>query len=136
MDHGARYDFVDGTGALDLGDSRTTTSTRVRDEIGRPRYARGGIVALAAPEARSWRFALSTRRRSRHDLRIARASGTAVNNGADGREPEPRLLTESDLLEDLIGDDDDDETGKTVCGRCGQRRQHPPRSTPPPRMAP
>ena len=111
----ARYDFVDGDRApWDLGDSRDNDLDGVRDEmVGHGTHV-AGIVALTAPGARIMPVrALDSEGRGT-TFGIARAIRYSVNSGADVVNLSLGSSRESDLLEDLIGDDDDDETGQTV----------------------
>ncbi|MDQ4129115.1 MAG: S8 family serine peptidase [Actinomycetota bacterium] len=111
----ARYDFVDEDQApWDLGNSIDDDRDGASDEmVGHGTHV-AGIVALAAPEARIMAVrALDSEGRGT-TFGIAKAIRFSVSNGADVVNLSLGSSQESDLLEDLIGDDDDDAMGKTV----------------------
>ncbi len=112
----ARYDFVDGDrNPADVGNGRDDDFDGVKDEmVGHGTHV-AGIVALAAPEAKILPVrALDSEGRGT-TFGIAKAIRFSVNNGADVVNLSLGSSRESDLLEDLIeGDDDDDREGKTV----------------------
>jgi len=123
LDHGdlagrltkARYDFVDGDRApWDLGNSRDDDRDGVRDELVGHGTHVAGIVALAAPGARIMPVRALDSEGHGTAFRIAKAIRFATSNDADVVNLSLGSSRESDLLEDLIGDDDDDVTGKTV----------------------
>ncbi len=111
----ARYDFVEGDRApWDVGNARDDDGDGVKDEmVGHGTHV-AGVVALAAPGARIMPVrALDSEGRGT-TFGIARAIRYSVSAGADVVNLSLGSSAESDLLEDLIGDDDDDSTGKTV----------------------
>src|SRR5918999_752178 len=109
----ARYDFVDGDSDIaDVGNGMDDDRDGVTDEmVGHGTHV-AGIVALTAPAARIMPVrALDSEGRGT-TFGIARAIRYAVGNGADVVNLSLGSSRESDLLEDLIGDDDDDQTGR------------------------
>ncbi len=111
----ARRDFVDGDQTpYDLGNDRDDDNDGATDEmVGHGTHV-AGIVALTAPEAKIMPVrALDSEGRGTA-FGIAKAIRFSVSNGADVVNLSLGSSTESELLEDLIGDDDDDSTGRTV----------------------
>ena len=108
------YDFVDmDQNPNDVGDGRDNDFDGEADEtVGHGTHV-AGIVALAAPDAKIMPIrALDTEGRGT-TFGIAKAIKFAVRNDADVVNLSLGSSQESDLLEELIGDDDDD-AGKTV----------------------
>ncbi len=111
----AGYDFVDGDGnPADRGNGRDDDRDGEVDEtVGHGTHV-AGIVALAAPGARIMPLrALDSEGRGT-SFGVAEAIRYAVRNDADVVNLSLGSSQETELLEDLIGDDDDDEAGKTV----------------------
>lgn len=110
----AGYDFVDLDGTPDdVGDGRDNDFDGATDEmVGHGTHV-AGIVALAAPDARIMPIrALDTEGRGT-TFGIARAIKFATGNGADVVNLSLGSSRDTELLGDLIGDDDDD-VGPTV----------------------
>jgi thermitase len=110
----AGYDFVDMDGTPgDTGDGRDNDFDGEADEmVGHGTHV-AGIVALAAPDARIMPVrALDTEGRGT-TFGIARAIRFATTNGADVVNLSLGSSRDTELLEDLLGDDDDD-VGPTV----------------------
>ena len=108
------YDFVDMDGTPDdVGDGRDNDFDGATDEmVGHGTHV-AGIVALAAPDARIMPIrALDTEGRGT-TFGIARAIRFATGNGADVVNLSLGSSRDTELLGDLIGDDDDD-AGPTV----------------------
>ena len=108
------YDFVDMDRTPgDVGDGRDNDSDGEKDEmVGHGTHV-AGIVALTAPDARIMPIrALDTEGRGT-TFGIAKAIRFATRNGADVVNLSLGSSQETELLEDLIGDDDDD-AGNTV----------------------
>ena len=110
----AGYDFVDMDRMPgDVGDGRDNDFDGVTDEmVGHGTHV-AGIVVLAAPDARIMPVrALDTEGRGT-TFGIARAIRFATTNGADVVNLSLGSSRDTELLGDLIGDDDDD-AGPTV----------------------
>lgn len=110
----AGYDFVgNDSGPYDVGDGRDNDFDGVKDEmVGHGTHV-AGIVALAAPEAKIMPIrALDTEGRGT-TFGIAKAIKFATRRGADVVNLSLGSSRNTELLEDLIGDDDDD-AGPTV----------------------
>lgn len=110
----AGYDFVDMDGTPDdVGDGRDNDFDGATDEmVGHGTHV-AGIVALAAPDARIMPIrALDTEGRGT-TFGVARAIKFATSNGADVVNLSLGSSRNTELLGDLIGDDDDD-AGPTV----------------------
>ena len=110
----AKYDFVSNDKEpYDVGDGRDNDFDGVKDEmVGHGTHV-AGIVALAAPEAKIMPIrALDTEGRGT-TFGIAKAITFAVNQGADVVNLSLGSSRDTELLGDLIGDDDDD-VGDTV----------------------
>ena len=110
----AKYDFVGNDKfPYDVGDGRDNDFDGVKDEmVGHGTHV-AGIVALAAPEARIMPIrALDTEGRGT-TFGIAKAIKFAVRQGADVVNLSLGSSRDTELLGDLIGDDDDD-VGPTV----------------------
>ena len=108
------YDFVDmDRTPSDVGDGKDNDFDGLRDEtVGHGTHV-AGIVALAAPEAKIMPVrALDTEGRGT-TFGIAKAIKFAVRNGADVVNLSLGSSRDTELLGDLIGDDDDD-AGNTV----------------------
>lgn len=111
----AGRDFVDGDGyPADSGNGRDDDRDGTVDEmVGHGTHV-AGIVALAAPEADIMPIrALDTEGRGT-TFGIARAIRFATNNDADVVNLSLGSSRETELLESLIGDDDDDGSGRAV----------------------
>ena len=109
----AGYDFIDiDRTPDDVGDGRDNDLDGETDEmVGHGTHV-AGIVALAAPEAKIMPIrALDTEGRGT-TFGIAKAIRFATRNGADVASLSLGSSQETELLEDLIGDDDD--SGNTV----------------------
>ena len=109
----AGYDFVDMDGTPDdVGDGRDNDFDGATDEmVGHGTHV-AGIVALAAPDAKIMPIrALDTEGRGT-TFGIATAIEFATRNGADVVNLSLGSSRETELLDDLIGDDDD--AGPTV----------------------
>ena len=110
----AKYDFVGNDKfPYDVGDGRDNDFDGVKDEmVGHGTHV-AGIVALAAPEARIMPIrALDTEGRGT-TFGLAKAIKFAVRQGADVVNLSLGSSRNTELLGDLIGDDDDD-AGPTV----------------------
>jgi thermitase len=109
----ARYDFVDDdTNPADVGNGRDDDSDGVMDELVGHGTHVAGIVALTAPAARIMPVrALDSEGRGT-TFGIAKAIRYAVGNDADVVNLSLGSSRESELLGDMIGDDDDDQTGR------------------------
>jgi thermitase len=111
----AGYDFVNGDRTPDdVGNNRDDDRDGERDEmVGHGTHV-AGIVALAAPEARIMPVrALDSEGRGTV-FGIARAIKFATRNGADVVNLSLGSSRQTDLIGDLIGEDDDDDVSRVT----------------------
>ena len=111
---GARYDFVDRDDVpQDRGNGRDDDRDGEVDEtVGHGTHV-AGIVALAAPGARIMPLRAMDSEGRGTTFGVAKAIRYAIRNDADVVNLSLGSSRETELLEDLIGDDDDD-AGRTV----------------------